>query len=142
VATVTDVVEQVALVPAFTSAVLTIREELARQGADFGPEYWVVFHETVRPGVPGRIETCVPYGGLVVPAGTVALRLEPARTVASSPVPPRDCRYPPIVAYYDAVVDGARTWGGLGGPPREVYPVPWSDDVAEVARVEVPLGPA
>ncbi|MFC8733377.1 MerR family transcriptional regulator [Luteimicrobium sp. NPDC057192] len=142
VACVTDVVEQAALVPAFTSAVLTIREELARQDVVFGPEYVVVFHETVRPGIAGRIETCVPYEGVVRPAGAVALRLEPAGRLASVPVPPADCRYPPIVAYYDAALDAARAWGRPAGPPRERYPVPWSPDVAEVARVEVPLDDA
>jgi len=142
VACVTDVVEQAALVPAFTSAVLTIREELARQGAAFGAEFWVVFHELVRPGVRGRIETCVPYDGAARPTGAIVLRLEPARPVASVPVPSADCRYPPIVAYYDAAFEAARSWGGPVGPPREVYPVPWSDDVAEVARVEIPVAGA
>ncbi|HWK92166.1 MAG TPA: MerR family transcriptional regulator [Luteimicrobium sp.] len=139
VACVTDVVEQAALVPAFTSAVLTLRQELARQGAAFGPEYVVVFHETVRPGIAGRIETCVPYEGDVRPAGAVALRLEPARRLASVPVPAADCRYPPIVAYYDAALEAARAWGRPAGPPRERYPVPWSPEAVEVARVEVPL---
>ena len=139
VACVTDVVEQAELVPAFTSAVLGIRDALARQGARFGVEHWVVYHERVRPGMPGRIETRVPYEGPVVPAGDLVLRLEAPRTVASVGVPSQDCRYPRILPYYDAVFDGARAWGGPGGPPREVYPVPWSDDAAEVARVEVPL---
>jgi hypothetical protein len=139
VACVTDVVEQAALVPSFTSAVLAIREELARQGVAFGPEFFVVYHEQVRPRVPGRIETCVPYDGVARPAGAVALRLEPARRFASIPVPPADCHYPPILAYYDVVLDAARASGGPAWPPRETYPVPWSDEAAEVARVEVPL---
>jgi len=139
VACVTDVVEQAALVPAFTSAVLTVRQELARQGVAFGAEFWVVFHERVHPGEAGRIETCVPYDGAARPAGDVALRLEPARPVASIPVSPADCRYPAILAYYDALLAAGPTGGGPGGPPREVYPVPWSDDVATVARIEVPV---
>jgi len=139
VACVTDVVDQVELVPAFTSAVLGIRDELARQGATFGVEHWVVYHGRVRPGVPGRIETCVPYEGLVAPVGEMVLRLEPPRTVVSVGVPPADCRYPSILAYYDAVLGAADGAEGPGGPPREAYPVPWSDDAAEVARVEVPL---
>jgi DNA-binding transcriptional MerR regulator len=140
VASLARVVEQRDLVPTFTADVLALRGHLAAQGAVFGAEYWVVYHEPVRPGVAGRIETCVPYDGAADPVGTTVLRLEPERELASVPVPSVDCRYPRIAAYYDAASGWARGHGGIVGPPREVYPVPWSDDAAEVARIAVPVG--
>jgi len=53
------------------------------------------------------------------------------------PVTAADCRFPRVIGAYVAL----ETWfasGGWthGGPEREIYPVPWSDEgvVAHVAR--------
>ncbi|WP_435737439.1 helix-turn-helix domain-containing protein [Cellulosimicrobium sp. PMB13] len=143
VATVTAVVDQDGLVPRFTADVLGVRAHLAAQGATWGTEHWVVYHEPPGPTAPGRIETCVPYDGTVDPSERVTLRVEPGRTELVVPVPAVDCRYPRILAYSEAVLGAARDRGGAAGPTREVYPVPWSDDDdALVAEVVVPVDPA
>lgn len=143
VATVAALVDQEGLVPRFTADVLGIRAHLDAQGATWGSEHWVVYHEPPGTAAPGRIETCVPYEGTVDPSEGVALRVEPARTELVVPVPAVDCRYPRILAYSGAVLAAARERGGPAGPTREVYPVPWStDDDALVAEVAVPVDPA
>ena len=106
-------------------------------GASYGTEFWVLFHGAVGNDGDGPIETCVPYEGAVVPAGSIVLRQEPAQTLAYVPVTAADCRYPQIIGAYVAL----ETWFSAGGrqpagPPREIYPVPWSDEgvVAHVAQ--------
>jgi hypothetical protein len=137
VATVRRHVAQDDLVAAFTSDVLEVRTFLDAAGASFGAEFWVVFHGAVGYDGDGPIETCVPYEGAIVPAGSIVLRQEPAQTMASVPVTAADCRYPEIIGAYVAL----ETWFSTGsrqaaGPPRELYPVPWSDQgvVAHVAQ--------
>lgn len=130
VATITSRPTQTDLVATFTADLLAVRAHLAAAGAATGDGHWVIYHEPIGREVPGRVETCVPYRGLVAPAGPVVLRVDPARTEVFVEVPSRDCHYPRIVDYHDALpADAAET--------REVYPVPWSDDpdavVAEVA---------
>jgi len=130
VATIMSHPTQTDLVPTFTADLFAIRAHLAAAGAEAGDAHWVIYHEPIGREVPGRVETCVPYRGLLAPAGPVALREDPARAEVFVEVPSRDCRYPRIVGYHDALpADAAET--------REVYPVPWSDDpdavVAEVA---------
>ena len=137
VATVRRHVAQEDLVAAFASDVLEIRAFLDAGGASYGTEFWVLFHGAVGHDGDGPIETCVPYEGAVVPAGSVVLRQEPAQTLAYVPVTAADCRYPQIIGAYVAL----ETWFSAGGrrpagPPREIYPVPWSDEgvVAHVAQ--------
>ncbi len=128
-------VEQHDLVPRFTADVVELRGRLAAQGATFGDEFWVVYHSVVGPRIPGRIETCVPYEGKADPSGPMMLRMEPAGEIAVTAVTVRHCRYPTILGAFNAVEQD--TTGEETGRPREVYPVPWSDDpdavVAEVA---------
>lgn len=141
VATVTSRAVQADLVPTFTADVLTIRAHLGAAGADAGAAHWVVFHEPPGRDVPGLVETCVPYRGPVAPTGPVVLREDPARTEAYVEVPSRDCRFPPVVGYHDAL----RAVAPDGTPTREVYAVPWSDApdviVADVAVMLAPVGP-
>ena len=112
---------------------------LAAAGAEAGAAHWVIYHSPVGRDVPGRVEACVPYRGAVVPAGPVVLREDPARTEAYVEVPSRDCRFPQIVGYLDAL----RVATGLAhATSREVYAVPWSDDPdVVVADVALAVGP-
>lgn len=134
VATITSSTTQADLVPTFSADLLTIRAHLAAAGAEAGAAHWVIYHSPVGRDVPGRVEACVPYRGAVVPAGPVVLREDPARTEAYVEVPSRDCRFPQIVGYLDALRVGT---GLAHATSREVYAVPWSDEpdaiVAEVA---------
>ncbi|ACQ79885.1 transcriptional regulator, MerR family [Beutenbergia cavernae DSM 12333] len=140
VATSTSILAQEDLVAGFTAAVLLIRAHLAGEGAEFGNEYWVLFHGAVRPGAAAPIEVCVPYSGRVVPAEGIALRVEPAHREAYVDVTASDCRYPRIMAFYDAleswVAEHAERVGGTAGSVREVYPVPWAESgvVASIAQ--------
>ncbi|MDQ0371935.1 MerR family transcriptional regulator [Cellulomonas humilata] len=137
VATVRRHVTQEDLVATFASDALEIRTFLDTGGASYGTEFWVLFHGAVGHDGDGPIETCIPYEGAVAPAGSVVLRQEPAHTLAYVPVTAADCRYPQIIGAYVAL----ETWFSAGGrrpagPPREIYPVPWSDEgvVAHVAQ--------
>jgi hypothetical protein len=143
IATRTSTVDQASLVPTFAGDVLALRAHLAAQGAEFGDEYWVLYHRPVAPDVHGQIETCVPYTGAASPAGDVVLRAEPAGEELYVPVAAARCRYPDILPAFTAVSARVAEAGGAVGPPREIYPVPWRDDDPEavVAEVAVPVGP-
>jgi len=137
VASVTRHVPQVELVAAIAADVLEVRRFLDGVGAARGDEFWVLFHGAVGNDGDGPIEVCVPYEGPVDPTGSITLRREPAHIMAFVPVTAADCRFPRIIGAYVAL----ETWfvsGGRahGGPEREIYPVPWSDEgvVAHVAR--------
>jgi DNA-binding transcriptional MerR regulator len=135
VATIQQHVLQAELVPTIMADVTELRAFLAAGGASFGAEYWVLFHGAVGFDGDGPVEVCVPYEGLVAPAGPVILRHEPAHTLAYVPVTAADCRYPEIIGAYVAL----ETWlvgRATVGAVREVYPVPWSDDgvVVHVAQ--------
>lgn len=135
VATLRRHVDQENLVAAFTSDVLELRAFLDAGGASYGTEFWVLFHGAVGHDGDGPVETCVPYTGAVVPVGSIVLRQEPAQRMATVPVTAADCRYPQIIGAYVAL----ETWFSTrraAGPPRELYPVPWSDEgvVAYVAQ--------
>ncbi|WP_353708142.1 MerR family transcriptional regulator [Cellulosimicrobium sp. ES-005] len=139
VATITSSTTQADLVPTFSADLLTIRAHLAAAGAEAGAAHWVIYHSPVGRDVPGRVEACVPYRGPVVPAGPVVLREDPARTEAYVEVPSRDCRFPQIVGYLDALRVAT---GQAHAPSREVYAVPWSDEPdAVVAEVALAVGP-
>ncbi|MGM7422078.1 MerR family transcriptional regulator [Cellulosimicrobium sp. CpK407] len=139
VATITSSTTQADLVPTFSADLLTIRAHLAAAGAEAGAAHWVIYHSPVGRDVPGRVEACVPYRGPVVPVGPVVLREDPARTEAYVEVPSRDCRFPQIVGYLDALRVAT---GQAHAPSREVYAVPWSDEQdAVVAEVALAVGP-
>ena len=138
IASIGRTVDQSTLVPTFIADVLTIRHHLARAGASFGDEFWVLYHQPVGPGAPGEIETCVPYGGTIDPVDVVRLRLEPASTQLFVSVKQRDCRYPAIIPAFNAVIHAAQTPGPVGSP-REIYPVPWSDALPDAVMAEVSI---
>ena len=126
--------------------VTEVRAFLDAGGASYGAEYWVLFHGAVGFDGDGPIEICVPYDGLVAPAGSIGLREEPAHTVAYVPVTAADCRYPQIIGAYVALETWlARAVAARRSAVREIYPVPWSDDgvvvhVAQPVRLTLPLG--
>lgn len=138
IASIGRTVDQSTLVPTFIADVLTIRHHLSSAGASFGDEFWVLYHQPVGPGVPGEIETCVPYVGTIDPVDVVRLRLEPASTHVFVPVKQRDCRYPAIIPAFNAVIHAAHT-PGPAGSPREIYPVPWADDQPDAVMAEVAI---
>lgn len=134
VATITSEVAQAGLVPTFTADVLTIRMHLAGTGAAAGAGHEVIYHQVPIGDLPARIETCVPYEGAATPAGDLVLRADPARTEAYLGVPVRDCGYPEIVGYHEAVHAAAGST-----PLREIYRGTWSEDPDEiVAEVAAP----
>lgn len=135
VATIQQHVLQEDLVPTIMGDVTELHAFLDAGGARYGAEYWVVFHGAVGFDGDGPIEVCVPYEGLVAPAGRIGLREEPAHTVAYVPVTAAECRYPEIIGAYVAL----ETWlvgRSVVGAVREIYPVPWTDDgvVVHVAQ--------
>lgn len=134
VATMTSTASQADLVPTFTADVLTIRRHLEQVGATAGAGHWVIYHQPPLADVPGQVETCVPYTGSAVPGGDIVLRVDAARTERFLDVPVRDCVFPRIIGYHEAV-------GAEGAPPtREVYRGAWSDDEDEiVAEVAAPV---
>lgn len=67
------------------------------------------------------------------------LRVEPAAQHASIALTAADCRYPRIMAAYEAVNAWTATHGTPAGPPREIYPGPWSGDGRVVAHVALPV---
>jgi DNA-binding transcriptional MerR regulator len=127
VATITSEVSQAGLVPTFTADALLIRKHLAAGDARAGAGHEVIYHQVPLGGVPARIETCVPYEGVATPVGDIVLRAEPARVEAYLEVPVRDCGFPEIVGYHEAVlaVTGST-------PLREIYRGAWSEDPAEI----------
>ncbi|GII97846.1 MerR family transcriptional regulator [Sediminihabitans luteus] len=129
---------QAELVPRFTAAVLDVRTALARGGATFGTEFWVVYHGVLE-APDAYVEVCVPYTGAATPTGAVVLRAEPAGREAFVEIGAQRCAFPQILGAFGSVRAHARERGGTVGPAREIYPVPWSDD-GHVADVAVPLG--
>lgn len=142
VASIVRTVEQDDLVPTFTSDVLALRGYLLDCGADPEPGHWVIYRNAIAPGSPGQIETCVPYRGRPAPSGPIVLRVEPAARVIRTPVTVAQCRYPLIVAAFDAVMNAAQGAGGMSGPPREMYTGQWSEDPADVVAHVAAPGPS
>jgi DNA-binding transcriptional MerR regulator len=130
IASIRSEVDQRGLVDATRTGEWTIREHLAGAGARFTAEHWVIFHGQVTPDSEAPIEVCVPFTGPAEPAGSIAIRMEPAQVQAYATVTRDDCFYPRIMQAYDAV------WGHVAArslvtsaPVREVYLACW-DDIA------------
>jgi effector-binding domain-containing protein len=76
----------------------------------------------VTPESEATVEVCVPFTGLVDPAGPIAIRVEAAQTEAYCTITKDECSYPRIMLAYDLVVDWVRRTGvRTAGAPREVY---------------------
>lgn len=141
VASITRTVEQSELVPTFLADVVEIRRHLAEQGAEASAEHWLIFHDPVGEGLPGRVETAVPFTGRAMPSGDVVLRVEPGGEHAVIDLAAREVSYPGLLRFYDAVhVAAGLAPGEPGRPPREWYPGAWPDDADAIAlRIARPL---
>jgi DNA-binding transcriptional MerR regulator len=95
---------------------------LRAAGATANVGSWVIFHGAVTPEAEATVEICVPFDGLVDPAGRIGIRVEPAHREAYCTITMDECAYPRIMLAYDLVYEWARASGVPdAGPPREVY---------------------
>ncbi|MCP2369369.1 DNA-binding transcriptional MerR regulator [Agromyces terreus] len=140
VASITRVVEQSELVPTGLADVILLRRHLAEQGAAPLDAHQFVFHEPVGSGLPGRVETVVPYVASCDPAVEIVLSVQPATALAAIDVTAPELVYPELLRFYDAVTTAAEHLGGPLGPPREIYEHPWSTAPgAVVVTIAVPV---
>ncbi|RZU03370.1 DNA-binding transcriptional MerR regulator [Kribbella rubisoli] len=99
-----------------------IMSYLHAAGASATTGSWVIFHGAVTPEGEATVEVCVPFDGLVDPAGRIGIRVEPAHREAYCTITMNECAYPRIMLAYDLVTDWVRANGvPEAGPPREVY---------------------
>jgi DNA-binding transcriptional MerR regulator len=142
VATIRRDADQQALVGVILTALGEIREHLRPAGAEFGPEWWVLFHGTVLPDCEAPVEICVPFEGRVEPTGPIGIRLEPAHTLAYATVTRGGCYFPQILLAYDAVGEWVTKHGMVTcSAPREMYLGDWNDfaDDAPFVHVAQPI---
>ncbi|MFC9691759.1 MerR family transcriptional regulator [Kribbella sp. NPDC056951] len=122
VATIRTDTDQQFLVGAIVSATNEIMSYLGSVGASLTGHSWVIYHSAVTPEAEGTVEICVPFEGLVDPAGSIAIRVEPAHREAYCTITMDECSFPRIMLAYDLVSDWARSSGTPeAGPPRELY---------------------
>ena len=84
-------------------ALAQLRQHLRDSSATVAGAHLAVFHGPVDDDSDGPLEVCLPFTGLVEPAGELTVRMEPAHTEAYVTVPRRSFDYPQIMAAYDAV---------------------------------------
>jgi DNA-binding transcriptional MerR regulator len=133
-------VDQQALVGVIVASTLEIRAHLTAAGAGLTGESWVLFHGAVTPENEATVEICLPFDGLVDPAGPIGIRIEPAHTEAYCTISREECVYPRIMLAYDLVEDWVRDSGHpTTGPSREIYHADFreltdSDPAVDVAQ--------
>jgi DNA-binding transcriptional MerR regulator len=126
-ASVRRMVDQAALVPAIIEGERELRAFLVQAGATVDgtlcrDESWVIYHGLVAPDSEAEIEIALPFHGMVEPAGRIAIRMEPAHTVAACVITRAECSYPQIMLAYEEVTLAIPELGSVAdGPPREVY---------------------
>lgn len=114
--------DQQSLVGVLVSSMMEIHAHLEQAGADLPGGWSVIFHGPVTPESEATVEVCVPFTGLVDPAGPIAIRVEPARSEAYCTITKDECSYPRIMIAYDLVDAWVRRSGWLTtGPVREIY---------------------
>ena len=122
IATIRADTDQQSLIGVIISSTMEIRAHLVQHGADLSGGSWVIYHGAVTPESEATVEVCVPFTGLIDPAGPIAIRVEPAQTEAYCTITKDECSYPRIMLAYDLVVDWVRRTGvRTTGAPREVY---------------------
>lgn len=132
--------DQQSLIGVIVSSTMQIFEHLGQAGADLPGSSWVIYHGAVTPESEATVEVCVPFTGMVDPAGPIAIRVEPAHTEAYCTITKDECAYPRIMLAYDLVVDWVRRSGRpTTGPPREIYPpgfqhFPGSEPAVDIAQ--------
>jgi DNA-binding transcriptional MerR regulator len=121
-------VDQQGLVDAIQAGEWEIRQHLDAAGGQTSAEHWVIYEGAVTPDSEAPIEVCVPFSGVVEPAGKIAIRLEAAHSEIYTTVQRDDCCYPRIMHAYDAV-EAYRVNAGLvqTGPAREIYLAAWCE---------------
>ncbi|MEV8378081.1 MerR family transcriptional regulator [Kribbella sp. NPDC056861] len=114
--------DQQSLIGVMVSSIIEIRAHLDQAGATTPGSSWVIFHGPVTPESEATIEVCVPFTGLVDPAGPIAIRVEAAHVEAYCVISKDECSYPRIMLAYDLVDDWVRRTGRLTtGSVREIY---------------------
>lgn len=114
--------DQQSLIGVIVSSTMEIRAHLGQAGADLPGGSWVIYHGAVTPESEATVEVCVPFTGLVDPAGQIAIRVEPAHAEAYCTITKDECAYPRIMLAYDLLEDWVRRSGQpTTGPVREVY---------------------
>ncbi|MEV6414634.1 MerR family transcriptional regulator [Kribbella sp. NPDC051718] len=114
--------DQQSLVGVLVSSMMEIHAHLEQAGAEVPGGWSVNFHGPVTPESEATVEVCVPFTGLVDPAGQIAIRVEPAHSEAYCTITKDECSYPRIMIAYDLVDAWVRRSGWLTtGPVREVY---------------------
>jgi len=122
IATIRAESNQSMLVGTIVSATDEIMTYLRGTGASLTGGSWVIYHDPVTPEAEGTVEICVPFEGLVDPAGSIAIRVEPAHQEAYCTISMDECSYPRIMLAYDLVFDWVRSQAlPEAGAPREIY---------------------
>jgi len=136
--------DQQMLLGVIVSSTLEIRAFLTAAGATLTGGSIVIYHGSVTPESEATVEVCVPFTGLVDPAGAIGIRVEPAHTEAYCTITRNECVYPHIMLAYDLVQDWVReSVSPAIGPAREVYhpgfqQLPGSEPAVDIA---VPISP-
>lgn len=114
--------DQQSLVGVLVSSMMEIHAHLEQAGAELPGGWSVIFHGPVTPESEATVEVCVPFTGLVDPAGAIAIRVEPAHDEAYCTITKDECSYPRIMIAYDLVDAWVRRsrWP-TAGPVREIY---------------------
>lgn len=130
--------DQQLLMGVIVSSTIEIRAHLTEAGAGLAGGSWVIYHGAVTPESEATVEVCVPFTGLVDPAGPIGIRVEPAHTEAYCTITMDECVYPRIMLAYDLVEDWVRKYAGpAAGPPREVYRAGYQDIPGDGPAVDV-----
>lgn len=121
IASIRQDTDQATLLGVIVSATDELHRHLTAAGATVPGGSWVIYHGFVTPDTEGTVEVCVPFDGLVDPAGPITIRVEPAHTEAYCTVTKDECVYPRIMLAYDLVEDWVRAHAVFAGASREVY---------------------
>ena len=114
--------DQQMLMGVIVSSTMEIRAHLNAAGAILPGGSLVIYHGSVTPESEATVEVCVPFTGMVDPAGPIGIRVEPAHTEAYCTITKDECVYPHIMLAYDLVENWVRgSESPAAGPAREVY---------------------
>ncbi|GAA1573897.1 MerR family transcriptional regulator [Kribbella sancticallisti] len=122
IASIRSDTDQQTLIGVIVSSTMEIRTHLNRAGAALLGGSWVIYHGAVTPEAEATVEVCVPFDGLVDPAGSITIRVEPAHAEAYCTISKDECAYPRIMLAYDLLEDWVRRSGlPMTGAIREIY---------------------
>jgi hypothetical protein len=126
--------------PAFIDrATDAILETLTSGGVAIGTPF-VAYHGEVNLDADGPVELCVPYEGMVEPAGSIRTRIEPSHEEAFARITKAEVDFPKILAAYEAVDRWVSDRGfRVTGSPREVYFVDWDEAARDDPACDIAL---